>query len=165
MKKFLLATATAVLVTASHTHAAEKNVPMTIDFVGDWCTDKGSDTDGAYALPSWTENHRCKNILSVGKYLFSLRTIKYPASQCLLRQAAILLPLAPAMTPPSPLVAPAMESLLLLKTRESYGRLRSAVTRVIRIPGRPRDSRRLLGRLLLAGFEVGPGGVAFGQDA
>lgn len=43
---------------------------MPIDFVGDWCSpfrDKGAST---YTLPSWTDEGKCTDILSINKYGF-----------------------------------------------------------------------------------------------
>ena len=57
--------AASALFFCSHAFAADDM--MTIDFVGDWCSpskDKGTST---YALPSWTEDGKCTDILSIDK--------------------------------------------------------------------------------------------------
>jgi hypothetical protein len=69
MRKLLIA-AVALAALAGSANAAEKYLPMTIDFVGDWCFDN-EDAQGAYyKLPSWIEG-QCKNILSINKWAFS----------------------------------------------------------------------------------------------
>ena len=49
---------------------------MTIDFVGDWCSplrDKGT---SMYKLPSWTDEGKCTDILSIDKYGFYFKSEK-----------------------------------------------------------------------------------------
>jgi hypothetical protein len=49
---------------------------MTIDFVGDWCSPVRDKLTSTYSLPSWTEDHKCNDILSVDKYEFYFRDEK-----------------------------------------------------------------------------------------
>lgn len=52
------------------TFAVEKYKPMTIDFVGDWCFDNEDKGEANYQLPSWREDGKCSNILSIDKFGF-----------------------------------------------------------------------------------------------
>jgi hypothetical protein len=69
MKRLLLASAILAAI-AGQAHAAEKYVPITIDFVGDWCFNQEDSNGAYYKLPSWTEGG-CKNILSIDKWAFT----------------------------------------------------------------------------------------------
>jgi hypothetical protein len=66
--------AAAVAISCGYAHAADKT--MTIDFVGDWCSpfrDKGM---SMYTLPSWTDEGKCTDILSIDKYGFYFNSEK-----------------------------------------------------------------------------------------
>jgi hypothetical protein len=65
MKKLLLSAATAILMSVTASHATEKYVPMTIDFVGDWCFNSEDNNETNYQLPSWHQDSPCRNIFSV----------------------------------------------------------------------------------------------------
>jgi hypothetical protein len=73
--KTLLATAALALALAAPppATAAEKYLPMTIDFVGDWCFDNRDGNTINYQLPSWhlDGTATCKDILSVHKWSFN----------------------------------------------------------------------------------------------
>jgi hypothetical protein len=63
-----LIAAAAVLAAMSSAHAAEKMVPMPIDFVGDWCFSQIDKNVTDYQLPSWAANGCSQDkILSVTK--------------------------------------------------------------------------------------------------
>jgi hypothetical protein len=66
--------AAAVAISCGYANAADKT--MTIDFVGDWCSpfrDKGM---SMYTLPSWTDEGKCTDILSINKYGFYFNSEK-----------------------------------------------------------------------------------------
>jgi hypothetical protein len=70
--KTLLATAALALAFAAPEAAAEKFVPMTIDFVGEWCFERRDGNETNYQLPSWHDGPcERKDILSVGKWTFN----------------------------------------------------------------------------------------------
>jgi hypothetical protein len=60
--------AAAAVIACSHAHAAEPS--MTINLVGDWCYESQEGNAKSYTLPSWTEDGRCKKILSIGENIF-----------------------------------------------------------------------------------------------
>jgi hypothetical protein len=66
MKKLLLAAAAAVVFASGAAGAAERVVPMTINFVGDWCQSSKDGRETQYRLPSWLgENEKCTDIISI----------------------------------------------------------------------------------------------------
>jgi hypothetical protein len=70
MRKMILATALcSISMTVSYARAAEKQMP--IDFVGEWCTPSKDGNSAEYTLPSWTDDGKCTEILSVEKWGFS----------------------------------------------------------------------------------------------
>ena len=52
---------------ANHAHA-EKTMP--IEFVGEWCAPNKNGDTTTYTLPSWTEDRKCTEILSIDKWSF-----------------------------------------------------------------------------------------------
>jgi hypothetical protein len=47
----------------ANAHAAPKRMPT--DFIGEWCTPSKDGSATTYTLPSWTEDHKCIEILSI----------------------------------------------------------------------------------------------------
>ncbi|WP_315806869.1 MULTISPECIES: hypothetical protein [unclassified Bradyrhizobium] len=43
---------------------------MPIDFIGEWCTPLKDGDTTTYTLPSWTEDHKCEEILSIDQWEF-----------------------------------------------------------------------------------------------
>jgi hypothetical protein len=61
--------AVTIVVVCSRARAAEMQMP--IDFVGEWCSPSTSERKTKYTLPSWTEEGKCVDILSVEKWGFT----------------------------------------------------------------------------------------------
>lgn len=60
--------ASAAIILCGNAHSADKS--MTIDFVGDWCSPFRNKATSTYTLPSWTDEGKCTDILSIDKYGF-----------------------------------------------------------------------------------------------
>jgi hypothetical protein len=58
-----------IVVACSHARAAENQMP--IDFVGEWCTPTKDGNTTEYTLPSWTNEGKCTEILSVDRWGFA----------------------------------------------------------------------------------------------
>jgi hypothetical protein len=70
MKKTILAAALcSISMAANYAHAAPKKMP--IDFIGEWCTPSKDGDTTTYTLPSWTEDHKCTEILSIDQWEFA----------------------------------------------------------------------------------------------
>jgi len=70
MKKALTAaTFFSIAVAAPYAHAAPKRMP--IDFIGEWCSPSTDGDTTTYTLPSWTEDHKCVEILSIDQWTFA----------------------------------------------------------------------------------------------
>ena len=63
MKKTILAAALCSISMVANAHAAPKRMPT--DFIGEWCTPSKDGSATTYTLPSWTEDHKCIEILSI----------------------------------------------------------------------------------------------------
>lgn len=57
-------------VTFKEAAGAPISINMPIDFVGDWCSPTKYKGQIDYTLPSWTDDGKCNDILSVGKFEF-----------------------------------------------------------------------------------------------
>lgn len=64
-----LSCAAAIAVACSQARAAEKQMP--IDFVGEWCSPSTFEGKTKYTLPSWTDEGKCTDILSIEKWGFT----------------------------------------------------------------------------------------------
>jgi hypothetical protein len=64
--------ATMIALTSAQART-EKILPMTVDFVGDWCFAGLDKNEANYRLPSWQlhTSEGCTKILSIGKWGFS----------------------------------------------------------------------------------------------
>ncbi|MGJ5195559.1 hypothetical protein ACQR1E_01945 [Bradyrhizobium sp. HKCCYLRH1030] len=68
MKNTLLAILSFSISMTTNAFAAPKNMP--IDFIGEWCTPSKDGDITTYTLPSWTEDHKCNEILSIDQWEF-----------------------------------------------------------------------------------------------
>ncbi|MDT4739243.1 hypothetical protein [Bradyrhizobium sp. WYCCWR 12699] len=68
MRKLILAAAMCSAV-GSYVHAAAQK-KMPIDFIGEWCAPEKDGDTTTYTLPSWTEDHKCTDILSIDQWQF-----------------------------------------------------------------------------------------------
>jgi hypothetical protein len=68
-----LTRAAAIMMICGQAHATNKQMP--IDFIGEWCNPTMSDGKTNYTLPSWSEGHKCNEIMSIDQYgfVFNLR--------------------------------------------------------------------------------------------
>lgn len=70
MNKTILAAALcSISMATNYAHAAPKKMP--IDFIGEWCTPSKDGDTTTYTLPSWTEDHKCTEILSIDQWGFA----------------------------------------------------------------------------------------------
>jgi hypothetical protein len=67
VKKILLAGA-ALATLASPALAAAPKMPT--DFIGEWCAPTRDGNTANYTLPSWTEDRKCTEILSIDQWNF-----------------------------------------------------------------------------------------------
>jgi hypothetical protein len=63
-----LTCATAIMMICGQAHAADKRMP--IDFIGEWCNPTTFEGKTNYTLPSWSEDHKCNEIMSIDQYGF-----------------------------------------------------------------------------------------------
>ena len=63
-----LTCAAAIVVACSQVRAADKRMP--IDFIGEWCNPTRYEGETDYTLPSWSEDHKCNEIMSIDQYGF-----------------------------------------------------------------------------------------------
>ena len=66
MKRVIMITL--VTLSTSSAYSAEKTMP--IDFVGEWCSPTRDGNTTNYTLPSWTDDRKCNEILSIDKWGF-----------------------------------------------------------------------------------------------
>ncbi|MGO4508013.1 hypothetical protein AB4Z51_13425 [Bradyrhizobium sp. 2TAF36] len=64
-----LTCAAAVVAACTQAQAADRRMP--IDFIGEWCNPTTFKGETNYTLPSWSEDHTCKEIMSIDQYGFA----------------------------------------------------------------------------------------------
>ncbi len=60
-----------VAIVAVCSQAAATEIQMPIDFVGEWCSPSTFEGKTKYTLPSWTDEGKCTDILSIEKWGFT----------------------------------------------------------------------------------------------
>ena len=65
----IVCVAAAGLIACSYARAAEKTMP--INFIGEWCNPTTFEGKTNYMLPSWSEDHKCNEIMSIDQYGFA----------------------------------------------------------------------------------------------